>query len=107
VTQADPSFADTLGAINHGAVADLAAAQLADLVQQVTHLGRKGTLTLTVTVEPFTGGGNTVQVTAATVVKPPKNDPHKGVFFFADDGALSRNDPNVTPLFGEKEATDQ
>lgn len=97
-------FADVLREINHGAVADLAASQLADLVQQVSHVGRPGTLTLTIKVAPFTGGGNTLQVSAATALKAPKHDPHAGVFFFSDSGALSRNDPNLTPLFTDKDA---
>lgn len=101
-----PPFADVLQAINHGAVSDQVSAQLADLVQQVSHTGRKGSLTLTVEIAPFTGGGNTVQVSAATVVKPPKNDPHAGVFFFDDKGALSRNDPTQPALFTEKEAAE-
>jgi hypothetical protein len=98
-------FADVLGEINHGAVADLAASQLAELVQQVSHVGRPGTLTLTIKIAPFTGGGNTLQVAAATVLKAPKHDPHAGVFFFSDAGALSRNDPNQPALFAEKDAT--
>lgn len=98
-------FAAVLGDIQHGAVADLASSQLADLVQQVSHVGRKGTLTLTVDVAPFTGGGNTVQLTARTSVKEPKHDPHAAVFFYSDTGALSRNDPNQPALISEREIT--
>jgi hypothetical protein len=97
-------FADVLREINHGAVADLAASQLADLVQQVSHVGRPGTMTLTIKVAPLTGAGDTLQVSAATVVKPPRNDPYTAVFFHDDRGALSRNDPNLTPLFDKEDA---
>ena len=94
-----PKIAHVLAQINHGALADEAAAKLADLVQEVSHIGRKGTLTLTIQVAPFTGGGDTVQLSGKVAVKPPAHDPHAGVFFFTEDGALSRNDPSMNTLF--------
>ena len=94
-----PQIAHVLAQINHGALADEAAAMLADLVQEVTHIGRKGKLTLTIQVAPFTGNNDTVQLSGKAVVTPPAHDPHAGVFFFTGDGALSRNDPRMNTLF--------
>ena len=98
-----PQLAHVLAQVNRGALADEAAALLADLVQEVTHIGRKGTLTVTLEVKPFTGGGNTVQLSGKVSVTPPSRDPHAGVFFFDEDGALSRNDPTLQTLFNVKE----
>ena len=50
-------FADVLASINRGALADEAAALLANLVQEVSHIGKKGRLTITIDVALFTGGG--------------------------------------------------
>ena len=94
-----PQIAHVLAQVNHGALADEAAALLADLVQEVSHIGRKGTLTLTIEVAPFTGGGDTVQLSGKVAVKAPSRDPHAGVSFFDDNGALSRNDPRMNTLF--------
>lgn len=101
-----PQLAHVIAQINRGAFADEAAATLADLVQEVSHVGRKGTLTLTIEVAPFTGGGDTVQLSGKVTVKPPAHDPHAGVFFFDDNGALSRNDPRSpsSTLFDVKES---
>jgi hypothetical protein len=100
-----PQIAHVLAQINHGALADEAAALLAGLVQEVTHIGKKGSLTIAVEVAPFTGGGDTVQISGKVTVKAPSRDPHAAVFFFTDDGALSRNDPRSpsSTLFDVKE----
>lgn len=104
-----PGLTQVVNQINRGALADEAAALLADLVQEVTHVGKKGTLTLKIEVAPFTGGGETVQISGKVTVTPPAHDPHAGVFFFDDDGALSRNDPRSpsSTLFDVKEDSDQ
>jgi hypothetical protein len=100
-----PQLAHVLAQINHGALADEAAALLADLVQQVSHIGRKGTLSLTIEVKPFTGSNDTVQLSGKVSVTPPSRDPHAGVFFYTEDGALSRNDPSRNTLFNVDEST--
>ena len=99
-----PQLAHVLAQINRGALADEAAALLAGLVQEVSHVGRKGTLTIKIEVAPFTGGGDTVRLSGKTTVTPPARDPHAGVFFFDEDGGLSRNDPRQNTLFDDKDA---
>lgn len=97
-------FADVLASINRGALADEAAALLANLVQEVSHIGKKGRLTITIDVAPFTGGGDTVALSGHASVKPPARDPHAGVFFFDEAGALTRNDPRMNTLFDAAES---
>ena len=92
-------FADVLASINRGALADEAGALIAKLVQEVAHVGRKGTLTLKIEVAPFTGGGDTIRLSGHVGVTPPARDPHAAVFFFDEAGALSRNDPRMNTLF--------
>jgi hypothetical protein len=92
-------FADVLASINRGALADEAASLLANLVQEVSHVGRKGVLTLKINVEPFTGGGDTIRVSGHVNVTPPSRDPHAGVFFYDEAGKLDRNDPRMNTLF--------
>lgn len=96
-------FADVLASINRGALADEAAALLANLVQEVSHIGRGGSLTLKIKVEPFTGGGDTIRLSGQATVSPPSRDPHAAVFFFDEAGQLTRNDPRQNTLFDTKE----
>lgn len=88
-----PQLAHVLAQVNRGALADEAAAMLADLVQEVTAVGKKGTLTLTLEVAPFTGNNDTVQLSGRVSVKSPSRDPHAGLFFYDEHGGLNRNDP--------------
>lgn len=88
------SFGDQLADINSGAVADQAALQLADLVQQVMKTGRKGSVTVTIIVAPYKGNSRTVEVAATTTLKRPAGDPHAGVFFTDPSGHLFRHDPS-------------
>jgi hypothetical protein len=88
-----PQLAHVLAQINQGHLADEAASMLADLVQEVTAIGRKGTLTLTIEIAPFTGNNDTVQLSGKVAAKPPSRDPHAGLFFYDEHGGLNRNDP--------------
>ena len=89
-----PQIAHVLAQINRGALADEAAAMMADLVQEVSHIGRKGSLTITVEVAPFTGNNDTVQLSGRVTVKPPSRDPRiAAVFFYDEHGGLSRQRP--------------
>lgn len=93
-----PQIAHVLNQINRGALSDEAAAMMAGLVQEVTTVGRKGAITITILVAP-NGTGDTVQLSGKVTVKPPARDPHAAVFFFTEDGALSRSDPSRNTLF--------
>lgn len=76
---------------------------LADLVAAVHEHGKKGELTLKVTVKPAgANAGDQLLVACETTVKPPKPTPPEQIFWADDDGQLLRNDPNATPLFDEE-----
>lgn len=90
-----PGFLDWLADHAQGHVADTLTADLAELVQQVDHVGKAGDLVIKVHVEP--GGGNqpTRQVkTSVTVTsKLPQFDPAESLFFVGSGGGLHRDDP--------------
>lgn len=96
-------FAHVLGEINRGAVADEAAAALAELVAAVRDTGRKGTVKLTITVAPFSGSEEVIQVTGTVDLKAPKPHQPASIFYADDTGSLSRNDPNALPMFTERD----
>lgn len=96
-------FAEFLDGIDRGRVSDEAAAKLAELVEAVTDTGRKGTLTLSIVVEPWKGSDANVEVTASASLKKPAPN-HGGVFFVGPRYQLSRDDPSMDPMFERGEA---
>lgn len=94
-------FAATLAELAGGKVHNRLSEQLHDLTQAVTATGKKGTLTLQLTLEPLKRGQtDTLQLTAATKLSAPEGDEQRPVtVFFADrEGNLTRNDPNQLAL---------
>lgn len=86
-------FADWLRAHARGSVNDEATAELADVVEAVTQLGKPGKVTIEVTVEPSGATGQAVVVAAKVKTKKPEAAPEAGLFFVGEHGALHRNDP--------------
>lgn len=94
------TFIAALTGINHGQVAGHADELLMELVKAVNEHGRKGTVTITIEVKPAKGNQTSVQVAATATAKMPQPDAPWGLFFFTDDGALTRDDPAYAqPLF--------
>lgn len=94
-------FAATLQEIAAGSFHTRLGEQLQDLVTAVTDTGKKGTLTVQLTVAPIKPGNTTNLVVTGTVaVKAPKSDDDSpsSVFFHDADGNLTRNDPNQPML---------
>lgn len=94
-------FAAVLQEIGGGKTHDRLSEQLAELVDAVTSTGKKGVLTLQVTVAPIKAGNtNTLVVTGKTVCKAPEGDDASpsSVFFPDAAGNLTRNDPNQPSL---------
>lgn len=87
-------FADWMRGHARGSVNDEATAELADVVEAVTELGKKGTVTIEVTVEPSGRGGQSVILAAVVKTKKPEPAPEAGLFFVGDHGALHRNSPH-------------
>jgi hypothetical protein len=90
-------FAEVLSEVNKGVVADDAATELAKLVAAVKETGKKGRMTITLEVSPFSGNDEIVQVSGSVAMRPPKAAAPMSVFYQDDDGNLTRNDPNALP----------
>lgn len=75
--------------------------QLADLTAAVTETGKKGVLTIQLTVAPIKPGNtSTLIVTGKSVLKAPEGDAEapSSVFFPDSAGNLTRDDPNQPTL---------
>jgi hypothetical protein len=96
--QARP-FAAVLADLRHGAVLDLAAAELVALVAAVTETGKKGKLVLTVDVGPMKGNPDALTVGASVKTTPPTPE-HEAVFFADKHSNLVRDDPRQAALPG-------
>lgn len=91
-------FAAVLQELAKGRVhADLSA-QLAELTAAVGETGRKGTLTLTITVDLAGKGAEALTVAARVDAKPPRQAAPPTVFFADEAGNLTRHDPNQPTL---------
>jgi hypothetical protein len=74
--------------------------ELRKLVGKVRDTGKKGTLTLTVTISPV-DDGDVLAVNDEIKVRAPEHA-RKGSLAWADsDGNLTNRDPNTMPLFDE------
>lgn len=95
-----PDFAAWLTAHARGTLNDELTMALAEVVESVAHLDKKGALTLTITVEPAGSGGRTIAITGKTSAKPPVPNPEVGIFYVGDGGSLHRDDPFAGRLPG-------
>lgn len=94
-------FSATLQEIGSGVLAARLAEQLQELTDAVVHTGKKGVLTLQITVAPLKPGNvKNLVTTGATALKLPKDDADSpsSVFFVDADGNLTRDDPNQPTL---------
>ena len=67
---------------------------LAELVRRVNDTGKKGSIALTIVVEPMKqGDGRTMVVKDSINLKLPEYDRTASVYFTDEDGRLHRNDP--------------
>lgn len=99
-TEPRQDFAAWLTAHARGTLNDELSMALAEVVEHVAHLEKKGTLALTLTVEPAGSGGRTVSISGKTVAKPPMPTPEVGIFYVGEAGSLHRDDPFARPLAG-------
>lgn len=97
-TQADVApvrpFADFLREQAKGHTHEELSEGLRDLVQRVQDTGKKGSVTLVVTVEPMKGGGAALVVSDEIKLKLPEHDRDSSLFWADADNNLIRNDPN-------------
>jgi len=76
-------------------------AEFHQLLSAVNEHGKKGSLTLTVTVEPPKGhiDGAPVVISVDSTLKAPKASAPPSLYFVDDDGNATRNDPRQTAAF--------
>ncbi len=73
--------------------------KLADLVTACQASGKKGSITLTITLDPKGSENREMNVTAKVATKtPPGPDLDERTIFYAQRGQLLRNDPNQQNL---------
>jgi hypothetical protein len=93
-------FADVLQSLNKGRVHSELSDALQQLVAAVKETGKKGSISLTLTVAPVPKSDGLFDVADNVVLKAPK-PARKSSFFYADDEAnLVRNNPNQDELPG-------
>lgn len=93
-------FADFLQEHNNGVGHRQAGEALQRLVGAVLDTGKKGSVTLTVQVEPMKGAPDTMVTVVEVKEKLPVNPPKGAVFYADDDHNLTRRDPNQPTLGG-------
>ena len=96
-------FGDFLQDHNRGQGHREAGEQLQALVAAVLDTGKKGSVTLTVNVEPMKNTAGTLLTTVKVTAKIPEEPVKAAVFYADDDGNLVRNDPNQLPFESLKE----
>lgn len=90
------SFIASLEELQSGAVASDLDRQLREIVLAARETGKKGSLTLTLNVEPR--GADSVIVSADLKPKIPVAEQPPSIFFVNDDGSLGREHPKQTNL---------
>lgn len=96
-------FAAMLQEIQSGAVADDAAAAMQQLVAAVNEHGKKGDLTVKITVQPLKGNTQALNVSGEVTLKAPKAEPATAVFFYDSAGNLLRDNPKQATIPGLRE----
>ena len=92
-------FTDTLGDIRNGDVVTDLTEALREVVTRVLETGKKGTLTLKLTVTNVSrGAGAALQIDDDITTKIPKPSKGASVLFADADGQLQRNDPRQPRL---------
>jgi hypothetical protein len=91
-------FSQFLHEHNRGAGHTRASEALQALVSAVLDTGKKGSVTVTVSVEPMKGNPDAMLTTIDVKEKLPVNASKPAVFYADDDGNLSRTDPGQLQL---------
>lgn len=92
---------DVLREIRGGAAVVLASELLAEVVQAAIETGKKGELTLKLSIEPDEQDGNQIVVEADVKAKKPHRSVPTSVFYADREGGLHRVDPRQREMFEE------
>lgn len=96
-------FADFLRDLDAGRTHDKMSEALWDLVARVRDTGKKGSVSLTIVVEPTKGDTVILTVLDEIKLKLPEHARRPSVFFSDNQGNLSRSNPNQPELSGLRE----
>ena len=94
-------FADTLATIRYGELANDLSEQLNQLVTACVDTGKKGTLTLTLTLRP--GKAGQLEIVDDVKAKFPPAERGTTLMFATPEGNLQREDPRQMSLAGIRE----
>ncbi|HET7397656.1 MAG TPA: hypothetical protein VFJ94_03950 [Intrasporangium sp.] len=97
-------FADFLREQSRGTTHDELSEGLHDLVQRVRDTGKKGAITLVISVELMKGSDKAVIVSDEIKLKLPEHDRDTSLFFADRNGNLVRNDPDQLAFESLREA---
>lgn len=87
------SFSEWITDHARGTVDDELTAAFAEVVEAVSHLGKNGSVKLTIKIEPAGSGSRTVMTGCTVEAKPPQPDPEQSIFYVGEGGSLHRDDP--------------
>lgn len=96
-------FASWLQEQSGGKTHDELSEALHDLVARVRDTGKKGTVSLTVSVSTMKGDLDVLVVTDEIKLRLPEHDRKPSLFYRDDHGNLSRKDPNQLEFEGLRE----
>lgn len=94
-------FMNTIMEMRNGQTAVECTQKFSELISAIMDTGKKGVLTLKVTVAPgrmLHGQVKDVEITHACTLTKPEFDPGKSIFYTTEEGELTRHDPGQMPL---------
>lgn len=97
-------FADILLSLNRGKSHGEMSRKMQELVAAVTSTGKKGSLTVTISVAPTKASG-VLEVTDAVTVKAPSASRAASIFYADDAHNLVRDNPNQDTLPGLRDVS--
>ena len=90
------SITDILGDLEHGEFAEQVSQEVAELIQKINEIGKKGELTLKFDFIP--NGMGAVNIKGKHNINEPKKDRPVTMMFYNDQGDLTRMDPRQTEM---------
>jgi hypothetical protein len=94
-------FTDVINTMRQGAAERAASRALAEVVKAVNLTGKKGTITLKLTISKLKGGDTETEVKAEVAFKAPQEDIPMGIFYPDEKGELHRTDPRQLTMLNE------
>lgn len=94
----DRMFEAVLAEVQKGRISQSLASKLREVVKAVQATGQKGSISLTLKIQP--AGGMTVKVLPEVKTTVPEGEQETSIFFVTDEGDLSRSDPRQPQLPG-------